>query len=293
MNKLFIKGISFCVLILISLNVLGNPFVRFSVYNNQNSHINNYIQDLIQDQIGLIWFSTYDGLYRYDGNTFKCYKATFNNRTPLVSNHIDLICENSQHNIWCLASGDVYLFNRLMSQFYEMDKIKNHFLIKNWNICAIYNHAGKTFFSSDKGGLFYVIDKDSECTPYILQVEKERQYYKSMVNDTLGNLWVFYNNQTLVLDSVKKKILPYEFDKVLWVDKEYWLINKNGMMAYFDLQSQQIVFLPDLFNIKRISSSLYDKRNFVILSTDKGLVVVDVRSKQQRMLNVNNCIRGG
>ncbi len=61
----------------------------------------NYI---LQDHVGFMWFATYNGLNKYDGNTFKVYQKNSKDRTSISSNDIFFIYEDHSGNIWIINS---------------------------------------------------------------------------------------------------------------------------------------------------------------------------------------------
>lgn len=47
---------------------------------------NNAVTSIFQDSHGFMWFGTFDGLNRYNGNKFKIFRNQLNNSTSLSRN---------------------------------------------------------------------------------------------------------------------------------------------------------------------------------------------------------------
>jgi ligand-binding sensor domain-containing protein len=67
------------------------------------SHSN--VRGILQDRQGYMWFSTHDGLNKYDGYKFTVYKNIPNDSTSLSHNNIWRIIEDRNGNIWIAAWG--------------------------------------------------------------------------------------------------------------------------------------------------------------------------------------------
>lgn len=67
---------------------------------------------MLQDQKGFIWFSTWNGLSKYDGYTFKTYKTSQEDRYAFGSNRMGTISESKYGDIWCPTyDGQACLFD--------------------------------------------------------------------------------------------------------------------------------------------------------------------------------------
>lgn len=71
----------------------------------------NFVQSIVQDHRGFMWFSTLDGLNRYDGYSFKVYRNRPGDTTSLLSNTIGSLLEDEQNRLWVLGGG-LQLYDR-------------------------------------------------------------------------------------------------------------------------------------------------------------------------------------
>lgn len=81
----------------------------FTQYTSENGLSQKTVQSIIQDHKGLMWFATWDGLYKFDGYTFKNYKAHPGDNISLTNNRMDNIKEDRYGYIW-IQSYDHLIF---------------------------------------------------------------------------------------------------------------------------------------------------------------------------------------
>ncbi|WP_373844032.1 two-component regulator propeller domain-containing protein, partial [Bacteroides heparinolyticus] len=55
--------------------VCAQPDCFLTHYSSEDGLSQNTVMGILQDSRGNMWFSTWDGLNRFDGYTFKTYKA--------------------------------------------------------------------------------------------------------------------------------------------------------------------------------------------------------------------------
>ena len=61
--------------------------LQFHLIDDSSGMSNNFVNDILQDSLGYIWVSTFDGLNRYDGTEFKKFKNHFSSEHHGLSNN--------------------------------------------------------------------------------------------------------------------------------------------------------------------------------------------------------------
>lgn len=92
----------------ISLSCAQLPHT-FTQYTSEDGLSQKTVQSILQDHKGLMWFATWDGLYKFDGYTFKNYKAHPGDNISLSNNRMDNIKEDPYGYIW-VQSYDHLIF---------------------------------------------------------------------------------------------------------------------------------------------------------------------------------------
>lgn len=79
------------------------PDCLFTHYSSENGLSQNTIMSILQDHKGNMWFSTWDGINKFDGYTFRTYKARPGNQIALTNNRVDYMEEDKYGYIWLLT----------------------------------------------------------------------------------------------------------------------------------------------------------------------------------------------
>lgn len=160
----------------------------------------NYVQSVLRDRYGFMWFATLNGLNRYDGYQFKKYTTT---QLGAYNNDIESIAEDAAGNIWIKGPVSYYIYDR------EQDKLEN-------KIQPVLNKYGIT------GEVSYLtVDKDHNlwCT----------------VMDTLFH-YDFTKNKLYTFQLPKKE----KMQQVVCRRSCAYLLFSNGEIARIDSNSQYI-----------------------------------------------------
>ena len=72
----------------------------------------SFITSIVQDSRGFMWFSSYDGLNKYDGYKIIKYKYDARNKNSLSNNNIREVFEDSKGNLWIATGYGLNRFNR-------------------------------------------------------------------------------------------------------------------------------------------------------------------------------------
>ena len=86
---------------------------RFEHITNENGLSQNSVHAIVQDKYGFMWFGTWGGLTRYDGYSFKRFRANLNDTTALPDNRINSLFIDSLQNLWVVSgrSENLYRYN--------------------------------------------------------------------------------------------------------------------------------------------------------------------------------------
>lgn len=71
----------------------------FTAYDGNAGFVQKEVMNIAQDARGLMWFSTWDGLYQFDGSRFTSFKARPGDGIRLESNRMETICPEG-NGIW-------------------------------------------------------------------------------------------------------------------------------------------------------------------------------------------------
>lgn len=108
----------FLVLLCISLKAFADiSKVRFFQLDIEDGLSQNDVYSILQDQEGILWFATQDGLNRYDGYQFTWYRYDPKDPKTLPHNYVRHIFEDSEGIIWVATDNGLGRFNRIDETF--------------------------------------------------------------------------------------------------------------------------------------------------------------------------------
>ena len=107
------RHILFILTLLLFFHAKSQPNCIFTHYSSENGLSQNSIMSMVQDHNGVLWFSTWDGINRFNGYDFKVYKARQGNKITMTNNRVDLLEVDPYNYIW-LQTYDyrVYRFTK-------------------------------------------------------------------------------------------------------------------------------------------------------------------------------------
>ena len=85
--------------------------------DNTKGLSNSSINTIFQDSENLLWIGTWDGLNRYDGNSFKIFRPEINNKNSLSNQVILKIEEDNTGQIWILTIHGINRYDKKTGAF--------------------------------------------------------------------------------------------------------------------------------------------------------------------------------
>jgi ligand-binding sensor domain-containing protein len=169
--------------------------VRYDVntltyFSNPDGFINNTVYAINEDDKGNLWFGTDQGVYKYDGKSFRNY-AQKDGLGHLEITRKGILFDKSG-TLWVCTHGGVYLYDpfaeSIGGQSFTLFQELSHL-----NIAGILEDKnGNIWFSSTEKGLFRY---DGNT---VVNIEKTdglgTNYAGGMAQDKEGNLWVTSKN---------------------------------------------------------------------------------------------------
>jgi hypothetical protein len=167
--------------------------LRFAHLTTNDGLSQSYVNAILQDRRGFMWFGTRDGLNRYDGNNLVIYKHTPNDPDSLSANFVEDLMEDDQGYLWVATfSGGVDKFDPRTERFtqYRHDPSNPNSIGSDWVERIARDSRGHLWFATgDSGvekfdpatGIFthYLNDTDGRFVGEITDV----------IADSQGNIW--------------------------------------------------------------------------------------------------------
>ncbi len=191
------------------------PEIQYERFSDQKGLNDNNIKCLLQDSRGFMWVGGENGLYRYDGYNFVCYKDPPDCKNCPHFYPVHDIVEDNQGMLWTISPKGIVLFNPetersfLILKFYQlgspsMGDESSYLFSKNLDLMK--DSRGNIWATKDFGIVRFsykesctskdiVFDKDPGRIFKIdfFQLSPDTTFYKNMpikiYEDSEGNIW--------------------------------------------------------------------------------------------------------
>ena len=125
--------------------------VKFRNINTEQGLSVGFVQSVIQDSKGFMWFGTQDGLNKYDGYEMLIYRNNPKDSTSLSNNDVLCLYEDKNKTLWIGTNG-----GGLEEYHPAFNKFTHHFSGEKGSIC---NNTVRCIYEDKKGGLWVGTDK--------------------------------------------------------------------------------------------------------------------------------------
>jgi len=187
------------ILLLVSTTVFGqNKIVKFSSLTLNNGLSQSDVKSIVKDRFGFMWFSTDDGLNRFDGYNFTIYRHDPKNIHSLPSNNVGVIFEDRQGNLWIGGNNGLSLYDRNTDNFTTLNSNKNdeHTLTRD-DVNCIFQDCKNNIWVGTLSGLNLLDIKTKTFKRFLYTKNGDditgHQIF-SITDDNEGNLWLGTGN---------------------------------------------------------------------------------------------------
>ena len=252
--------------------LVAQPEAYFEHYGAEDGLPQHTVTDILQDRKGFMWFSTWDGLSKFDGYTFTTYhlpSGEFESR----SSRIDKLYEDKFSNIWALSYDNrAYRFKADTESFTGTSSIEG---LDNKAFTAsqiIPMESGKVWLLSEGEGCIAIAD--SLFSAEIYKVGNQNltaDVVHTVHEDANRNTWIltgkgltrlpadgdsplFYFHS---LADYKKDEMP--FFSVMELEHEIWFGSSGGTVWIYNqnrntFEELSTGLLSDIISIQDIST---------------------------------------
>jgi signal transduction histidine kinase/ligand-binding sensor domain-containing protein len=185
----------------------------FSKYTKSDGISDLLINCMLQDKQGFLWIGTWNGLNRFDGNSFKVYKSIESDSTTLISDGIKNLLEDNNGRIWIICHNGLNYYDKKKDRFVRI--CLNNPINGNYFTSLAIDSAGILWVGTFAEGLWSL--SLNEKTDFLLTKAhfKKYQYNKTNKNslssnsilgifvDHKSNMWINASNS--VIDQFRPK----------------------------------------------------------------------------------------
>ncbi len=184
----------------------------FDYYGLRDGLSQSFVNCIVQDKQGFIWFGTQDGLNKFDGYHFKSYKTNPKDSNTVSNNYINDLAVDEDGNLWIATENGLNKFNPETERFthfihsHSGSELKQRFTL-------VYVYQNVLYTASGGTGLFQI--KLNDKAPKLIELEFNSLFTQSIIQclyaDKSGVLWIGTNNKGLLKYTISEKKLQHLF----------------------------------------------------------------------------------
>ena len=179
------------------LVVKAQPTCTVTHYGEDDGLSQWRISQMLQDESGFIWISTWNGLDRFDGYEFVNFKAHAGDGVTMLTDRLRDMRMSKEGDIYVKADVDWFRFNRLDGRFSHADDVHATYFEKNIKGRQSFGSIGRAINYRDRNGVMWHIDKEGNLSyksedSISVRVPTESPLVSNFyMSDRQNNLWLF------------------------------------------------------------------------------------------------------
>lgn len=260
---------------------LGQPICNVTEYGENDGLAQWHVTQIVQDKQGMIWLSTWNGLNRFDGQNFHCFKSQPGDGCEMNTDRIRNLWIDKNNNIQCLTDDGCFEFNIHSYTFSKSDSIKKRhnesWALGKKNCIEHTDNYGTKWLIYESGKLEYIDKKTGNAVNYEIKGIPDNN--KFCFCDKQGNLWLFGNynihklsfgiNPTYALDQKESGEI-----RSLMLDSKnrYWVSNKNDKTIRLYSDNNDLFGYLDSNGKIRQSFTSFGHSTYCITQTANGTI---------------------
>lgn len=202
----------FSIIVFFAQSAFGQSPARFDHIDSKDIQYPGYVRSMVQDNDGFMWFSTQDGLYRYNGYSFTSFKADTNDPDSLSDNELKDLHIDRKGIIWIASSGGgIDRLDPRTEKFRQVFPKHGSVYEHNKDITAMKIDSDDNLWFISGGNLFKLNTLNERLEPIEYtynDISKDKQYLVHMLHITGDYIWVRLNmGGLLCLDRHTLKIV--------------------------------------------------------------------------------------
>lgn len=243
------------------------------VFNSESGLPQNSIIDILQTHDGYLWFSTFNGIVRFDGVKF----TVLNNQNAkgIIPSTIVKLYEDKQKNIW-LIDDQGHLFKFDGTSFTGFEKSFNNIKVKS--LC--FSDDGTLFIATTNSEVYSV---NQNILDFVYRVNLSTIKFIKAGNDnsvliatTIG-LLKYKNGTTRQVNE-----LPlYDVNSLAYdMEKNLWACTSRGIFRLSENRGERILLPDENFNSGTVQVFI-DRQNKKWFYNEEGIYVLGVNDFTQ------------
>lgn len=251
-----------------------------------------------KDQQGFLWFGSWDGLYRYDGISFRSYRSGAGHQEPFTSNRIRTIFKDSAQDLYVWAFDQAYyrfspesehfeLVPALVADSLSLDSLSQLSLIRGRNVRykqQLWTIEGDRLWETDLSSGKKLLLKADYNTPGSLTNDFVSWIY---LDDQLI-LWIGLQNGDINKADLRRKPFNFQYNRIrdegIWKNAAVRVVYGDGERLWLASNSRGVSFadhtghkseledvVPAASHLTKVRAIVADRKGNVWFANPNGI----------------------
>ena len=284
--------ITLSFILLAAIVIIAQPICQVKHFSVSDGLAQGVVMSILQDRKGLVWFSTWNGLNKFDGYTFKTYKTSQESAYAFGSNRMGIISESRYGDIWCPTyDGQACLFDVETEKFIDvLQPIERSTKQTNY-VTRIYSlKKGIAWILCENGYAFRVDEqlckKGEGITLYATSSHNLKgDQIVNVYQDSEEDEWILTDKGISIIG---KKTLDtdFPFQFITQIKETIYLIAENDKLAKYDFHTKKLKFVDIPYPHGKINNVTALGKEMLALGTDNGLILYSTREDSFRQIDI-------
>lgn len=284
-----------CTLLLLlstAIIIIAQPICQVKHFSVSDGLAQGVVMSILQDRKGLIWFSTWNGLNKFDGYTFKTYKTSQESTYAFGSNRMGTISESKYGDIWCPTyDGQACLFDVETEKFIDvLQPIERSTKQKNY-VTRIYSLKKGIAWILCENGYAYRVDeqlckKEEGITLYTASNHNLKgDQIVTVYQDSEEDEWILTDKGVSIIG---KKTLDtdFPFQFITQIKETIYLIAENDKLARYDFRTKKLKFVDIPYPHDKINNVTTIGKDMLALGTNNGLILYSTQKNSFQQIDI-------
>ena len=280
------------LLLTIAIDIAAQPICQVKHFSVSDGLAQGNVMSILQDQKGLVWFSTWNGLNKFDGYTFKTYKTSQESKYAFGSNRMGTISESKYGDIWCPTyDGQACLFDVETEKFIDVLQPIELSTKQTNNVTRIYSlEKGIAWILCESGYAFRVDEqlckKGEGITLYSASNHNLKGYQIfNIYQDSEEDEWILTDKGVSIIG---KKTLDtdFPFQFITQIKETIYLIAENDKLARYDFHTKKLKFVDIPYPHHKINNVTTIGKDMLALGTDNGVILYSIPKNSFQQIDI-------
>ncbi|WP_281337199.1 hybrid sensor histidine kinase/response regulator transcription factor [Flavobacterium eburneipallidum] len=277
----------------------AQPFGVLRHFSHDAKLSQSHILDIQQDVKGFIWLGTYNGLIRYDGNSFQNFEVVERGKLNLSSNRVSSFKFDKSGRIWTKSEREeVYYFDTKNLKFHYPlgSQSKEHSNVSFHNFKLV--SSGRVWLFPENKNRLIALETNNTIRQIVFDSKKLRgSKINDVFEDTTGTTWFLTD---LGICKLKKGAVKpeyfffnmtrlsgksYSFSTVIELNDELWFGGANGKISRYSKKASTFFDVQLGINSGIVKIKYVNGGKVLIVTKTEGICYYDIKSGKLDVYN--------